>query len=75
MNRGFSLSCSTSFLKLEIRTSTISSVTKVNVKLRVTSLVVLLFVLLASAVVVGQGTQSDAAALIAEERTEERQEK
>ena len=69
MNRGFSLSCSTSFLKLEIRTSTISSVTKVNVKLRVTSLVVLLFVLLASAVVVGQGTQSDAAALIAEAKS------
>ena len=68
MNKGLSLSSSTSFLNPKIRTSLVSSVTKADVKVRVTSLVVLLFFLLSS-VVVGQGTQGDAAALMAEAKS------
>jgi ankyrin repeat protein/Flp pilus assembly protein TadD len=70
MDKGFSLSCSTSFLKAEIKTSPVSSLAKGDVKLRVTSLFVLLVCLFSTAaVVIGQGTQSDAAALIAEAKS------
>lgn len=70
MNKGFSLSCSISSLKPEIKTSPVSSVAKNNVKRRVTSLLVLLvFLLSIAAAVVGQGTQGDAAASMAEAKS------
>jgi ankyrin repeat protein/Tfp pilus assembly protein PilF len=69
MDKGFSLSCSSSFLKPEIRTSEVSSVAKNNVRRRVTPLLVLLFLLFPTGLVVGQGTQSEAAALIAEAKS------
>ena len=71
MNKGFSRLHSASFLTPEIRTPPVSSVAKANIKLRVTSLLVLFAFLLSTvAVVIGQGTtQGDAAALIAEAKS------
>lgn len=68
MNRGFSRLRITSFLEPKIRTSSVES--KANMKLRVTSLFVIVFFLLPiGSVVIGQATQSDAAALIAEAKS------
>ena len=71
MNKGFSLSRTTSFLKAELRTSLVNSVAKANVKPRATSLFILLvFLLSTAAVVIAQGTaQADAAALMAEAKS------
>ena len=71
MDKGFSLSCSSSFLKPEIRTSPVSPVATNNVKRRVTFLLALfVFLLSTAAVVIAQGTtQADAAALIAEAKS------
>ena len=72
MNKGFSRLRNTSFLNLvEIKTAAVRSVSKANVKLAVTSfLVLIVFLLSTAAVVVGQGTtQGDATALIAEAKS------
>ena len=70
MNKGFSRLHSASFLTPEIRTPPVSSVAKTNVKRRGTSLLVLLvFFLSTAAAVVGQGTQGDAAVLMAEAKS------
>ena len=70
MNKEFSRPRSTLFLKPAIRTPPVSSVAKNNVKRRITSLLVLLVLLLSiAAAVVGQGTQGDAAASLAEAKS------
>jgi len=70
MNKEFSRPRSISFLKPGIRTPPVSSVAKNNVKRRITSLLVLLVLLLSiAAAVVGQGTQGDAAASLAEAKS------
>ena len=69
MYKGFSRLLSTSFLNLEIRISAVRPLLRNNIKLRFTSIFVVVFLLSISNLVSGQQTQTEAGSLIAEAKS------